>query len=106
MKMTVSFRFLALTPQQGRDLMAAIPGTRLGRHFKTKKVVGCISVTSRTKIDQIAGFQRTHGVKQSDCDVFVSISTHRDTEIVDVPRIVNRIIKKVNCQVVFSFTCT
>ena len=104
-KMTVAFRFLALTPQLGKELQRNIPTSTLSRHFKTKKVVGCIPVTCRTKIKQIAEFQRTHSVALADCDVFVSVSTDRDTEIVDVPKIVNRIIKEIDCRVVFSFTC-
>ena len=104
-KMTISFRFLTLTPKQGQDLKASIPGSELGRHFKTKKVVGCVPLTGRTRIESIIDFAAAHGLKPEDCDIFVSVTTDRDTLIVDVPRIVNKIISEMDCQVVFSFTC-
>lgn len=105
-KMTVSFRFLALTPKQGQDLKTAIPGSELAQHFKTRKVVGCVPLNGRTRIEPIICFAEAHGLKSKECDIFVSVSTDRDTLLVDVPRIVNQIIKAMDCQVVFSFTCT
>ena len=104
-KMTVSFRFLTLTPKQGQILKDSIPGSELGRHFKTKKVVGCVPLTGGTKIESIIDFAADHGLKPKDCDIFVSVSTDRDTLILDVPRIANQIIKKMDCQMVFSLTC-
>jgi hypothetical protein len=104
-KITVSFRFLTLTPKQGLDLKASIPGSELGRHFKSKKLVGCVPLTGRTRIVSIIDFAEAHGLKPKDCDIFVSVSTEKDTLIVDVPRIVNQMIRRMDCQVVFSFTC-
>ena len=106
MKMTISFRFLALTPKQGQSLTAAIPKSELGRHFKTGKVVGCVPLNNRTKAESIIAFASTHGLKSKMCDILVSVSTDRDTLILDVPNIVNQIIKALDCQMTFSFTVT
>ena len=104
--MTISFRFLALTPKQGQYLADAFPASELGGHFKTGKVVGCVPLNSRTKVDSIIAFAAKYGLKPKACDIFVSVSTDSDTQIVDVPKIVNRIIKDFDCQMTFSFTLT
>jgi hypothetical protein len=103
-RLRVIFRFLALTPKQAKDLKAAFPSCELGRHFKTGRLVGCIALNSRSKIDPVVSFKTAHEVKAKDCDVFVSLLTDNDTGIINVPDVVNRLIREIDCRIVFSFT--
>ncbi len=101
---SVLFRFLDLNAEQAKDLVSAIPGSRMGKHHKTGAAVGCVTLGSADMVQPILSFIEKHTVPSEQCDVFVSIFTENDTELWDVPRVVNQLIKAVDCQLVFSFT--
>jgi hypothetical protein len=100
----VRFRFLDLSTDQAADLASAIPGSRVGTHHKTGASVGSVELDSPDTIHRIVRFAEKHAVPNEQCDVFVSIFTENDTEIWDVPRVVNQLLKEFDCQLVFSFT--
>lgn len=103
-KTTVLFRFLSLDPAQAKELLAAFPGCRIGKHHKTGEAVGCVRLDSVDTIPAIVAFMTKHAVPEKQCDVFLSVFTESDTELWDVPRVVNRLLQSVDCQMVFSFT--
>jgi hypothetical protein len=54
----------------------------------------------------ILRFAEKHMIAKEKCDVFVSIVSENDTEIWNVPQVVNLLLREFDCQLVVSFTTT
>ncbi|VAW79570.1 hypothetical protein MNBD_GAMMA15-1281 [hydrothermal vent metagenome] len=104
-KDTVSFRFLALTAVQAEDLVNEVDLSKYRAHFSDPCFVGRIPLSKDT-MGEIVAFFKKHQIIEESCDIFLSISTGSDTEIWDVPNIVNQMLKNIDCPLTFSFTCT
>ncbi len=100
----VGFRFLSLTAEQADNLKQIISDCEIDNHFENGCKCGCISLDSIEKLDLIVQFKNEHCISNDECDIFLSIATENDTEIWDVPSIVNDAIKRIDCKLVFSFT--
>ena len=76
------------------------------RYFKDRsRYVAVVDLKEGLDYRAIERFMREH-VQGVDCDVFVSVSTESDNEIVDVPAYVVDFIRKINSRLTFSFTVT
>jgi hypothetical protein len=105
MHAAASFRFLTLNETQARELAQLIPGTEFGTHHDTGTVVASIELADSKHVVLIDEFRRSHSLRATECDVFVSIASEKRDEIWRAPKAVNYVINIVNCPIVFSYTC-
>ncbi len=99
-----SFRFLNLSERDSEVLKDLIPQAIVADHFKNECKVANIDIEDSSIIETIESAFRKLGCKLEECDIFLSITTENDTEIWEVPEIVNSLLKRINCKIVFSFT--
>jgi len=101
---SASFRFLRLTEAQANDLRITFPEAEFGQHYKTGEHIGTIPLHSSNVVIKIDEFRRSHKIRATDCDLFVSIFSVRGDEIWRAPKTVNYLVNIVNCPIVFSFS--
>ncbi|TLU61094.1 hypothetical protein FE810_15590 [Thalassotalea litorea] len=99
----VSFRFLKLDKLQAYTLKHEVANSSFREHHKNNCYVGTV-LLSESCIDEINDFYVRQQVSLEDCDIFVSIVSEIDSNIVDVPTIVNRMLKYIDCKLTYSFT--
>ena len=54
--------------------------------------------------DSLMIFFERQQINIADCDIFLSVFSGKDTDIIDVPSSVNKMLKHINCKLVFSYT--
>ena len=54
--------------------------------------------------DPLMIFFERQQINIADCDIFLSVFSGKDTDIIDVPSSVNKMLKHINCKLVFSYT--
>jgi hypothetical protein len=96
----IRFRFVRLNKLQAYTLKRDITDSTYQQHDKEDCFVGCVLLTE-SNIDQINDFYVRQRVDISECDIVVSVVT--DSNSVDVPVIVNRMLKYIDCTLIFSF---
>ena len=105
MDASASFRFLALSTEQAKEIKLLISNSGIGEHYKTGDKVVSIKLTDLSLIEIIDNFWRKYSISATDCDVFISIASENRDEVWRAPKMVNHIINKINCPIVFSYTC-
>ena len=101
---STSFRFLCLTDAQAAELSKGISGAECRKRKDNSFNVGVVELREEV-IDSIINFYRLHDVDLKDCDIFLSLTTESDSEIWEAPKLVNQILRFVDCRLTFSFTC-
>ncbi|WP_462157746.1 hypothetical protein [Pseudoalteromonas sp. GB56] len=99
----ISFRFLNLNKLQAYTLAKEVSGATYKMPRNKNYYVGCIPLTEDT-IHEINDFYVRQMVDISECDIFVSIVSEFDSNIVDVPAVVNHMLKYIDCKLTYSFT--
>ena len=59
---------------------------------------------SEFNIDEINDFYVRQQVAIEDCDIFAAITSPGNQMTVDVPNVVNRMLKYIDCKLTYSFT--
>jgi hypothetical protein len=98
-----NIRFLSLNKLQAFTLEREVFGASQKKHFKNDCYVGCV-VLKDDNLEDIANFFIRQQLKVEECDLFISVCSHLDSNIVDVPNIVNRMLKFIDCRLTFSYT--
>ena len=57
-----------------------------------------------SNFDDINDYYVRQRVLIEDCDIFVSVSSKAGTKVSEIPTIVNRMLKYIDCKLSFSFT--
>tara|TARA_B100001063_G_C16610456_1_gene475462 strand:+ start:165 stop:494 length:330 start_codon:yes stop_codon:yes gene_type:complete len=103
MNVEVSFRFLSLNKLQAHTLEREVANSS-ARYVEDKNCyVGTIPLTEDI-FDPLMIFFERQQIALSNCDIFLSVLSSKDTNIVDVPSSVNKMLKHINCKLVFSYT--
>lgn len=105
-KAWAKFRFLALDEIESECILKEVTGSRSKKHFKEPCFVGVVPLEDTSVIAEIARFYEKYNVEKSNCDIVLSISTEKDTEMWSVPKIVNEMLRVIDCKLTVSFTCT
>jgi hypothetical protein len=100
----VSFRFLELTELQSKRLSKVIESAKTHAHYEKLCFVGSIELTKLSLLEIISFYSREK-IDIDTCDIFVSICSESDSEIWEVPFLVNEMLKQINCKLTYSFTC-
>lgn len=98
-----SIRFLSLNKLQALTLEREVVGASQSKHFKNDFYVGCV-VLMDDNLEDIVHFFIRQQLKIDDCDLFISVFSNLDSNIVDVPNLVNRMLKYIDCRLTFSYT--
>ena len=99
----ISFRFLSLDKLQAYTLEREILGATHKKHDKNNCYLGYVPLTKQN-FDDINDYYVRQRIDIGACDIFVSLNAESDTNIVDIPAIVNRMLKYIDCKLTFSFT--
>jgi len=99
----VSFRFLSLDKFQAYSLVREIVSSTHEEHSENKCYVACVPLTQHN-FEDINDYYVRQRIEIEACDILVSVSSDSRSGIVDVPVIVNRMLKYIDCKLTFSFT--
>jgi len=99
----VSFRFLSLDKFQAYSLVREIVSFTHEEHSENKCYVACVPLTQHN-FEDINDYYVRQRIEIEACDILVSVSSDSSSGIVDVPVIVNRMLKYIDCKLTFSFT--
>ena len=100
-----TYRLLALTSDQIRELSESSPGVRVRPHWRRPNLfVATIPLRDEKDCDLARQVATVLCPEHIDHDVFVSITTESDTIIVDVPGFILTFVSEIGCGI--SFSCT
>lgn len=99
----ISFRFNRLDKMQAFTLEREILGSIRDENVENKVYVVCVPLTE-TNFDDISDYYVRQRVNIEDCDIFVSVCSDSGTNLFDIPMIVNRMLKYIDCKLTFAFT--
>ena len=99
----ISFRFNRLDKMQAFTLEREIVGSKRKDHIEDHYHVVCVPLTDMS-FDDINDYYVRQRVDIEDCDILVSGASDSVTNVYDIPVIVNRMLKYIDCKLTFSFT--
>ncbi|MFB0979966.1 MAG: hypothetical protein QMC62_03500 [Alteromonadaceae bacterium] len=99
----ISFRFNRLDKMQAFTLEREIAGSTCEDHIEDHCYIVCVPL-SNYNFDDINDYYVRQRVELKDCDILVRVSSNFGTKIFDIPLIVNRMLKYIDCKLTFSFT--
>ena len=99
----ISFRFNSLDKMQAFTLEREILGSSRDNHVENNSYVVCVPLTANT-FNEINDYYVRQRIEIEECDIFVSVTSDSGTNILDIPVIVNRMLKYIDCKLTFSFT--
>lgn len=99
----INFRFLCLDKYQAFSLEREIVGSFYKIHDENNCYVSCVPLTHHN-FEDINDYFIRQRVELDACDIFVSVSSNKNIGTIDIPEIVNRMLKYIDCKLTFSFT--
>jgi hypothetical protein len=102
-KAEISFRFICLDKMQAFTLEREILGSSLEHQVEENCYIVCVPLTDNN-LDDINDYYVRQRIELEACDIFVSVSSDSGTNNFDIPAIVNRMLKYIDCKLTFSFT--
>ena len=103
MDFNTSFRFLKLNKLQAYTLKREVAESSTKYIEKKDSFVGTVPLREELFDSLIIFFERQK-ISIDECDIFVSVFSEKDSEVVDIPFTVNKMLKYINCKLVFSYT--
>jgi hypothetical protein len=98
----IHFRFLNLNKLQAYTLVREVPDSSYREQDEKGCYVGFVLLT-KLNIDDINDFYVRQMVDINDCDICVAVQSKLKTNTVDVPQVVNRMLKYIDCKLTYSF---
>lgn len=102
-KALISFRFNRLDKMQAFTLEREILGSLREDHVENNYYVVYVPLTDKN-FDDINDYYVRQRVEIEECDIFVSVCADSGTNTFEIPQIVNRMLKYLDCKLTFSFT--
>ena len=102
-KAEISFRFSRLDKMQAFTLEREILGASREHQVENNCYLVCVPLTDNN-LDDINDYYVRQRIAIEACDIFVSVSAESGTNTADIPAIVNRMLKYIDCKLTFSFT--
>ena len=99
----ISFRFLNLDKFQAFTLEREMLGAWYKRQSNSDCYVGYIPLNGQT-FDDINDYYVRQRIEISECDIFISVNLALQANTVEIPAIVNRMLKYIDCQLTFAMT--
>ena len=98
----ISFRFKNLNKLQAFTLEREVQGSTYVMACNKECYVGSVPLNDLS-IQEINDFYVRQMVHISDCDIFVSVVSENNSNIVDIPSVLNRMLKYIDCNLTYSF---
>ena len=104
----VNFRFINLDKFQAYSLVREILGSTHQLNSETERYVACVPLTQQN-FEDINDYFIRQRIEIEACDILVSVSASNNATgsgVIDIPVIVNRMLKYIDCKLTFSYTVT
>lgn len=98
---TINFRFNRLDKMQAFTLVREIIGSSYQAHSEENYYVGLIPLTKKS-LDDINDFYVRQQVNIDDTDIHISINGKSPSAEFNIPVIVNRMLKYIDCQLTIA----
>lgn len=102
-KTEIDFRFTRLDKMQAITLEREILGAIREDHVENNYYVVRVPLTNNT-FNDINDYYVRQRIEIEACDVFISVCSDSGTNTFEIPTIVNRMLKYIDCKLTFSFT--
>lgn len=99
----INFRFNSLDKLQAFTLVREILGSSHEEELLNNCYIGFVPLTD-CNLDDINDFYVRQRIDISQCAISVSVTSDSGTKTLEVPFIVNRMLKYIDCKLAFSFT--
>ncbi|MGO4892939.1 hypothetical protein [Flavobacterium sp. W21_SRS_FM6] len=103
MQNKIEFRFLQLNKMQAITLSREIQGATYAAHEHNSIFIGSVPLHEKY-LDDINHFFIRQKVVEAQCDILISTQSAVANTIINVPPIVNRILKDIDCPLTISLT--
>ncbi len=98
----ISFRFLRLDKFQAYSLVREILGATHIEDVENNCYVAYVPLTKQN-FEDINDYYVRQRVEVDHCDIFVAVNANSAIGHVDIPALVNRMLKYIDCKLTFSF---
>jgi hypothetical protein len=102
MQIKIEFRFLKLDKMQAITLSRDIQEANYQAHCNQSCFIGSVPLREKY-LDDVNHFFIRQKMSESDCDILISIQSDTANNTLSVPPIVNRMLKDIDCPLIFSF---
>lgn len=99
----ISFRFLSLDKFQAYSLAREILGSTHKKNSVNNSYIASVPLTKKN-FEDINDYYVRQRIEIEACDILVALSADSNTGLADIPIIVNRMLKYIDCKLTFSFT--
>jgi len=99
----VDFRFKKLNKLQAYTLQREVLGASFQEQTNTNVFLGCVPLNDES-MHEINDFFVRQMMRIEDCDIQVSVDSVNDVNSVSVPKVVNRMLKYIDCDLTYSFS--
>lgn len=99
---TVNFRLLALDMMQAYTLKREITGASFYNDDTSERFVGLVPLREDV-FDQLNDYFIRQQICYEDCDILVQADITRSEQEVSVPKVVNKMLKYIDCKLTYSF---
>ncbi|MEP3925708.1 MAG: hypothetical protein ABJM37_08455 [Gilvibacter sp.] len=104
-KTQVSFRFLNLNKLQGITLTREVTGATYHANNTNGRFTGCVALTG--KLDNINDLN-VYFVRQQvildDCDILITVTSQNRPSKIEVPMLVNKLLRHIDCKITIALT--
>lgn len=103
-KIQVFFRFLNLDKLQAITLSREISGATYLANSDTGKFIGLIKLTDTLEnLNDLNIYYVRQQTLIEDCDILISVTSQNQISKVEIPRLVNKLLKHIDCKLTFNF---
>jgi hypothetical protein len=99
----IQFRFLHLDKFQAYSLVREIIGSSYEEQIENNCYITKVPLT-RDNFEEINDYFVRQRIEVQACDIFVSVNSASNVGVVEIPAIVNKMLKYIDCKLTFSFT--
>lgn len=99
----VSFRFLNLDRMQAYTLKKEINGASFYPHEQTGVFVGIVPL-QEAYFDELNDYFIRQQIQYEDCDIFVSAGGLNSAVTIEVPSVVNKMLKYIDCKLTYHIS--
>ncbi len=99
----ISFRFLDLDKFQAYSLVREIVDFSYEEQIESQRYIAKVPLTQQN-FEEINDYYVRQRIEVQACDIFVSANSTSNIGVVEIPAIVNRMLKYIDCKLTFYFT--
>lgn len=104
-KTKVSFRFLNLNKLQGITLTREVTGATYHSNHSNDRFTGVVALTATLdNINDLNIYFVRQQVVLEDCDILISVSSHNPPSKIEIPTLVNKVLKHIDCKITVALT--